>query len=174
MVGFDEADDALVDAADAHGVAVVVLHELFDGRVVALVVVGEGRREVLLLAEVEGVFAVRAAAVQGEADAPEGVAAFVQRGGFVGGEQVFGDEGGVAVVVVAVGAEPADHMQVTQAAAAVFEVGFELAVFFFFVVARALFLLFGADVGGAGDERWGGGRRWGAARRQAGGFRVGR
>jgi len=46
---------------------------------------------------------------------------------------------------------------VAQAAAAVFQVGFELAEAFLFGVTRALFLLFVADVGSFGNERRTGG-----------------
>lgn len=157
MVGFDVAHDALVDAADAHAVLVVVLHQLFDGEVVPLVAVAEGGGEPFLLFEIQGVFLSRAAQVQGEADAPEGVAAFVQSRGFAGGHEVFGDEAGVAVIVVAVGGKPGNHVFVAQAAAAVFQVGFELAEAFLFGVTRALFLLFVADVGSFGNERRTGG-----------------
>ena len=155
VVGFDVAHHALVDAADAHTVLVVVLHQLFDGEVVPLVAVAESGGETFLLFKVEGVFLPRAAEVQGEADAPEGVAALFESGGFAFGHQVTGDEGGVAAVVVAVGGEPVNHLVVAQAAVAVFQVGFELAVLF--AVARALFLLFVADVGGFADERRPGG-----------------
>lgn len=157
MVGFDVAHDALVDAADAHAVLVVVLHQLFDGEVVPLVAVAEGGGEPFLLFEIQGVFLSRAAQMQGEADAPEGVTAFVQSRGFAGGHEVFGDEAGVAVIVVAVGGKPGNHVFVAQAAAAVFQVGFELAEAFLFGVARALFLLFVADVGSFGNERRTGG-----------------
>ena len=157
MVGFDVAHDALVDAADAHAVLVVVLHQLFDGEVVPLVAVAEGGGEAFLLFKVEGVFLSRAAEVQGEADAPEGVAALSESGGFAFGHQVAGDEGGMAAVVVAVGGEPVNHLVVAQAAVVVFQVGFELAEALLFGVARALFLLFVADVGSFGNERRTGG-----------------
>ena len=89
-----------------------MLHELFDGEVVPLVAVAEGGGEALLLFKIQGVFLSRAAQVQGKADAPEGVAAFLESCRFAGGHEVFGDEGGVAVVVVAVGGKPGDHLVV--------------------------------------------------------------
>ena len=122
-----------------------------------LVAVAEGGGEALLLFKIQGVFLSRAAQVQGEADAPEGVAAFLQPRRFAGGHEVFGDKRGVAVVVVAVGGKPGKHLVVAQATDAVFQVGFKLAEALLFGVARALFLLFVADVGGFGDKRRAGG-----------------
>ncbi len=61
----------LVEPIQLHHGAIILLHELLDGQVVAVVRKAEFVRQRALVVEQQPVFAAAGEAVQGEADAPE-------------------------------------------------------------------------------------------------------
>ena len=107
---------------------VVLLHELLDGFVVGVVAIfkAEFMCQVALIVEQQAVFPASGEVVQAAADTPQQVLALDQGLVFIFQQEVFLYQVMQAVGIKMAFGNPADHLDVAQAATALLEVWFEV------------------------------------------------
>ena len=140
---FEQLQQHFVEPAEIHDRAVVALHELLDGERVARVFVAQHLGELDLVIEQQPVFAAPGQNVQRETHAPQERLPFVQPPHLARREKLVRDQFIESLDAEMPFGDPADHLDVAQAAGTALYVRFEVvAGVVVAMVPRDLFLAF--------------------------------